>query len=146
MLQLASDKHPYVPRRRSRAGRAEHRCPSRGGGRGSSCRPCTGWVPSRRSARSPCGTAGTSGRRCHQKTQRGTSSRTSWGGNRRRWALVPALVTSRLRHLPLSPLPKRLGCPQPWQQSELVYFLFLCLECLESHSSNTDMGNLLSQL
>lgn len=108
-----NDKHPYVPQRRTRADRAARRCPSRGGGRGSSCRPCTGWVPSRRSARSPCGTAGTSGHRCHQRTQRGMSSHTSWRGNQWHWALVPAPVTSCLRHCPCPLACSVWGVPQP---------------------------------
>lgn len=147
MLQLASDKDPYVPRRRSRAGRAAGRCPSRGGGRGSSCRPCTGSGPSPRSARSPCGTAGTSGRRRHRKTQRGTSSRTSWGGNQQRLGFG----ASTRRLLPQAPAtvpsPTAFGASPSLGSNLSSFTSYSCdLHCLESHSFNTEMETLLSQL
>lgn len=143
MPQLAGDKHPYVPRRRSRADRAARRCPSRGGGRGSSCRLCTGSGPSPRSARSPCGTAGTSGRRRHRKTQRGTSSHTSWGGKQ-----CPGFGASTGHLLPQAPPTVTSSTVSPGLGSNLSSFtLYSCdLQCLESPNSNTETGTLSSQL
>lgn len=147
MLQLSSDKHPHVPRRRTRADTAPRRCPSRGGGRGSSCRLCTGSVSSRRSAHSPCGTAGTSGRCCRRKTQRGTSSRTSWGRNREHLGFGASSG-----HLPLPapvtvPVPTAFGASPSLGSNLSSFTSYSCnLQCLESHSSHMDIGTVLSQL